>query len=128
MKAWEATDPTMTADFLVDLIREEQVKVITGQNSSCCCFPPEANVLAHKFQLPSMPDLARYARSAHRSGGSDEEYIRPKMKRRLIAHDMPESASLRPLSLVALGHPHFCRNSRYGVRDPATCGSVPFAP
>lgn len=25
MKAWEATDPAMTADFLVELIREEQV-------------------------------------------------------------------------------------------------------
>lgn len=25
MKAWEATDPTMTAGFFVDLIREEQV-------------------------------------------------------------------------------------------------------
>lgn len=34
MKAWEATDPSMTTSFLVDLVREEQVRQTNVYHSS----------------------------------------------------------------------------------------------
>ena len=127
MKAWEATDPTMTAGFLVGLIREEQVRPIVhhriqGLPRLVCLNTNNELIFARVYPLSTVDVRAR---------DKQETIGRIKFN---VNDDREWNATIRlnrkkyaPFRLCTSCFCVVVDPPRHGVRVPGTCGSARFA-